>query len=130
MGHAQYANVVIVHYHSALPGRRRVILNVHAHRVSGQFRIGLGVHRFCIRFTEQAFQYERRAECIHNLCLARRLGAWCNLSATTGDCRGYMRGVQHGWLREERYLLVVPVDEDMTRRREDVGCTTLREKKK
>jgi hypothetical protein len=36
-----------------------------------------------------------------------------------------MRGVQRGWLREERYFLVVPVDEDMTRRRKDVGGATL-----
>jgi len=41
-------------------------------------------------------------ECIHNLCLARRLGAWCNLPATTGDCRGYVRGVLRGRLGEER----------------------------
>jgi hypothetical protein len=136
MEHAQCADVicgaVIVNYHSAIPGRSgsfRVDLNVHTHRVSGLFWIGLGVHRFCIRFTEQAFQHEWRAECIHNLCLARRLGARCNLSATTGDCRGYMRGVQRGWLGEERYFLVVPVDEDLTRRREDVGGATLRGKK-
>jgi len=35
----------------------------------------------------------------HNLCLARRLGAWCNLPVTTGGRRGYMHGVQRGRLR-------------------------------
>jgi hypothetical protein len=39
-----------------------------------------------------------------------------------------MRGVQRGRLGEEWYFLVVPVDEDMTRRREDVGGATLRER--
>jgi hypothetical protein len=40
-----------------------------------------------------------------------------------------MRGMQRGWLGEERYFLVVPVDEDMMRRRrEDVGGATLRER--
>jgi hypothetical protein len=72
--------------------------------------------RLC--FNEQAFQYEWHAECIHNLCSARRL----NLPATRG-CRGHMR-VQHGRLGEERYFLVV----GMTRRREDVGGATLRER--
>jgi hypothetical protein len=55
---------------------------------------------FRFRVTEQAFQYEWRAECTHNVCLARRLGAYCNLPATTGDCRGYMRGVQRGRLEK------------------------------
>ena len=40
-----------------------------------------------------------------------------------------MRGVQHGRFGEEWYFLVVPVDEDLTRRREDVGGATLRGKK-
>ena len=40
---------VIVNYHPAV---RRVILNVHTNCASGQFRIGLSVHRFRIRFTE------------------------------------------------------------------------------
>ena len=39
-----------------------------------------------------------------------------------------MRGMQRGRLGEERYFLVVPVDEDMTRRREDVGGATLKER--
>ncbi len=39
-----------------------------------------------------------------------------------------MRGVQRGRLGEERYFLVVPVNEDMTCRREDVGGTTLRKR--
>jgi hypothetical protein len=47
---------------------------------------------------------------LHNLRLARRLGTWCNLPATTGVCRGHMHGVQRGRLGEERYSLVVPVD--------------------
>ena len=53
MEHAQCANVigsaVIVNYHSAV---RRVVLNVHPHCASGQFRIGLGVNGIRIRFTE------------------------------------------------------------------------------
>ena len=81
-----------------------------------------------IRITEQAFQYERRAETIHNLCFASRFGAWCNLLATTGNCRGYMCGVQRGRLGEERYFLVVPVDEDTPRCGEDVGDATLQGK--
>jgi hypothetical protein len=40
-----------------------------------------------------------------------------------------MRGVHRGQLREEWYFLVVPVDEDMTRHREDVGGATVRERK-
>ena len=40
-----------------------------------------------------------------------------------------MRGVQRGQLGEERYFLVVPVDEDMARRREAVGGATLQGKK-
>jgi hypothetical protein len=36
-----------------------------------------------------------------------------------------MRGVQRGRLGKEWYFLVVPVDEDMTRSREDVGGATL-----
>jgi hypothetical protein len=56
---------------------------------------------------------------------SRRLGTWCNAPATTGDCRGHMRRVQGVRLGEERHNLVVPVDEDMTRRREDVGGATL-----
>lgn len=40
-----------------------------------------------------------------------------------------MRGVQRRRLGEERYFLAVPVDEDMTRRREDVGGATLWGKK-
>ena len=40
-----------------------------------------------------------------------------------------MRGVQDGRFGEEWYFLVVPVDEDLTRRREDVGGATLRGKK-
>ena len=39
-----------------------------------------------------------------------------------------MRNVQRGWFGEERYFLVVPVDEDMARRREDVRGTTLQER--
>jgi hypothetical protein len=50
------------------------------------------------------------------------------LAATIGDCRGYMRGLQRGRLGEERCFLVVPVDEDMTHRREDVGGATLWER--
>ena len=53
MEHAQCADViggaVIVNYHPAV---RRVVLNVHTHCTSGLFRIGLGVHRLSIRFTE------------------------------------------------------------------------------
>ena len=63
-----------------------------------------------------------------SLFLARRLDAWYNLHATTGVCRGYMRDVQHGRLGEGRYLLVVPVDEDMTRGGENIGGATLRER--
>lgn len=36
-----------------------------------------------------------------------------------------MRGVQLGWFREERYSLVVPVNEDMACGGEDVGGATL-----
>jgi hypothetical protein len=36
--------------------------------------------------------------------------------------------VQRGRLGEERYFLVVPVDEDTTWRREDVGGASLRER--
>jgi hypothetical protein len=39
-----------------------------------------------------------------------------------------MRGVECGRLGEERYFLVVPVDEDMTGSREDVGGATLRKR--
>jgi hypothetical protein len=41
-----------------------------------------------------------------------------------------MRGVQpeRGCLRENPFFLVVPVDEDMTRRREDVGGATVQER--
>ena len=39
-----------------------------------------------------------------------------------------MRNVQRGWFGEERYFLVVPVDEDMARHREDVRGTTLQER--
>jgi hypothetical protein len=39
-----------------------------------------------------------------------------------------MRGLQCGRLGEERYFWVVLVDEDMTRRTEDVGGATLRER--
>jgi hypothetical protein len=39
-----------------------------------------------------------------------------------------MRGVQRGRLGEEWYFLVVPVEEDITRRREDVGGATLRKR--
>jgi hypothetical protein len=63
MKHGQCADViggaVIVSYYSAVCGRRRslhVVLNVHTHRVSGLFRIGFGVNRMRMRFTEQAFQ--------------------------------------------------------------------------
>ena len=130
MEHAQCADItdgaVIINRHPAV---RRVVLNVHTHCTSGQFRIGFGVNRFSIRFTEQAFQYEWHAECIHNLCLTRRLGAWCNSPATIGDCRGYMRGVQRGRLGKEWYFLVVPVDGDLARRKEGVGGATLQGEK-
>jgi hypothetical protein len=39
-----------------------------------------------------------------------------------------MRGVQRERLGDERYLLVILVDEDMTRHKEDVGGATLRER--
>jgi hypothetical protein len=39
-----------------------------------------------------------------------------------------MRGVQRGRLGEERYFLVVPVDDYMTRSREIVGGATLRKR--
>ena len=39
-----------------------------------------------------------------------------------------MRGMQRGWFGKERYFLVVPVDEDMARGREDVGGTTAQER--
>ena len=39
-----------------------------------------------------------------------------------------MRGVQRERLGEERYLLVILVDEDMTRHKEDVGGATLQER--
>jgi hypothetical protein len=74
------------------------------------------------------FLCEWRAECIHNLCLARRLSARCNLPATIGDRRGYMRSLQRGHIGEERCFLMVPVNEDMTHRREDIGGATLWER--
>jgi hypothetical protein len=40
-----------------------------------------------------------------------------------------MCSVQRGWLGEERDLLVIPVDEDLVYRREDVGCAILQENK-
>jgi hypothetical protein len=40
-----------------------------------------------------------------------------------------MRGVQSGRLGKERYFLVVPVNEDMARCREDVRGATLQGKK-
>jgi hypothetical protein len=73
----------------------RVVLNIHTHRISRSQQPVPNrayVYRFRICFTEQAFWYEWRTECIHNLCLARCLGAWCDVPATTGDCRGYMGG--------------------------------------
>jgi hypothetical protein len=55
------------------------------------------------------------------------LGPSSQIARHCRGCRGHMR-VQHGRLGEERYFLVVPVDEGMTRRREDVGGATLRER--
>ena len=40
-----------------------------------------------------------------------------------------MCGMQHVWLEEEQYFLVVPVDEDMAHHKEDVGVAPYREKK-
>jgi hypothetical protein len=47
------------------------------------------------------------------------------LPATTGDRGRYMRGMQHGRLGKERDFLMVPVNEDMAGRGEDVGGATL-----
>jgi hypothetical protein len=71
----------------------------------------------------------RRVHSQYVLCSSSlRPGAWCYAPATTGDCRGHMRDVQGVRLREEQYISVDPVDEDMTRRREDVGGATLCER--
>jgi hypothetical protein len=38
-----------------------------------------------------------------------------------------MRSLQRGWFGEERELLVIPVNEYLTRRGEDVGSTAQKE---
>jgi hypothetical protein len=87
-------------------GRRRslcVVLNVHTHArqrlVPNRARHQSLLHPL---HDLPEFLYEWLAECTHHLCLARRLGARCNLPATIGDRRGYLRGLQRGQIGEER----------------------------
>jgi hypothetical protein len=106
MGHAQCTDVIGRRRHRQLSfrGPRSPPLSTSSSksipaRVNGLFRIGLSVNRIRIRITELAFQSSSTngaQSAFHNLCLARCLGAWRNLLATTGDCRGYMRSVQRG----------------------------------
>ena|SRR5712671_555579 len=120
---------VTVDYHPSA----RVVLDIHTDAVSGaDLRIRLDVHwhhRLCVCLAEQALQNERRAKGAHNLRLARRLGARRDLPSAPGDRRWYMRGVERWRLGEERYFLVVPVNEDLTRRGENVRSAALNERK-
>jgi hypothetical protein len=51
-------------------------------------KIRLGINPIRIRFTKQAFQYEWRAKCFHNLSLGRRLGARRNVPTIRGIVEG------------------------------------------
>ena len=130
MEHAQWTDavvvVVVINYHAPARGHcHRVIFDVHAHIVCGRFRIRLSVHRFCICLTEQSLKHEWRAERAHDLRMARRLGTRGNLPAPSGDRGGHMRSVYLRWLGEERDLLMVPVDEYLAGRGEDIGSAAL-----
>ena len=61
-------------------------------------------------------------ECQKVCCTTDELG-----KLHRGLLRVYAR-LHRGRFGEEQHFLVVPVDEDMARRREDVGSATLREK--
>jgi hypothetical protein len=87
----------------ALRGRSnaRTGLDVPLHRTGLPVRMACSAHPQCVLGSS-----------------SRRL---VQLARHNRGCQGYMRGVQRGRLGEEWHFLVVPVDEDMTRRRDDVG---------
>jgi len=67
-------------------------------------------------------------ECNFDNAKATLDNPWCNAAPNYWGLLRVLRGhgVQRGRFREERYnFLVVPVDEDMTRRGGHVGCATL-----
>jgi hypothetical protein len=84
----EHARCIFVDDHPS--GRRpwpRVVLDVHAYIVCGGLQVWVGVHRFCICLTKQALKHEWRAERIHDLRVACRLGARSNLPAASRNRR-------------------------------------------